>query len=302
MRWEDERYVRVYTRDTPDWVSLGWEAQALFVLLLRKCDRAGTLDLGRSGKRGLAALLAMPLEVVERALDVLLEDGCVERHETQLVVRNFVSAQEAVASAARRAREYRERGRACAYAHDVEDDREPASFDDSSSGPKDAAPLAAPSQVRVTDRHEPSRAVTLCCAVPSRAEPNQDPPEVPPEGARRAARGARLREDWTPSEATIVRFREREGVDALGSLERFRNYWLGKTGRGAAKLDWERTFVNWVLEDIARDRAVACVNVREARPPEPDPDALAPRDARAHIEQLQCQLLGAGGVPWEQAG
>ena len=34
MRWEDERYVRVYTRDTPEWCLLSWEARALFLLLL----------------------------------------------------------------------------------------------------------------------------------------------------------------------------------------------------------------------------------------------------------------------------
>ena len=32
MRWEDERYVRVYTRDTPGWLSLSFDAQALLFL------------------------------------------------------------------------------------------------------------------------------------------------------------------------------------------------------------------------------------------------------------------------------
>ena len=35
MRWEDERYVRIYTRDTPSWMLLSWDAQALFLQLLR---------------------------------------------------------------------------------------------------------------------------------------------------------------------------------------------------------------------------------------------------------------------------
>ena len=55
MRWDDERYVRLYTRDTTDWLALSWQAQGLFVLILRKVNRAGVIDLGRAGKRGLAA-------------------------------------------------------------------------------------------------------------------------------------------------------------------------------------------------------------------------------------------------------
>ena len=51
MDWSDERYVRVYTRDTPDWQCLSFLAQGLFCLILRKVDRAGVLPLGRSGRR-----------------------------------------------------------------------------------------------------------------------------------------------------------------------------------------------------------------------------------------------------------
>ena len=92
MRWEDERYVRVYTRDTPDWCALSWEARALFAFLLRRVDRAGIVDLGRSGVRGLAGMVQMPPEVVERALPELLADGSVLQTGTTLVIPNFVAA------------------------------------------------------------------------------------------------------------------------------------------------------------------------------------------------------------------
>lgn len=95
MEWSDERYVRLYTRDTPDWVALGWEAQALLMLLMRKMDRAGVLHLGKSQEHGLAAMLHMPAEVVTRALARLLDDGCFERVGNSLVMRNFLPAQEA---------------------------------------------------------------------------------------------------------------------------------------------------------------------------------------------------------------
>lgn len=118
MNWCDERFVKVYTRDTGDWVRLGWEAQALFLLLLRKVDRVGIIDLGKAGTEGLADLLRMPLGVVEPALDRLLKDGCVTRsHATsQLVVTNYVEAQAAAQSDKQRQHESRARRRAAAKA------------------------------------------------------------------------------------------------------------------------------------------------------------------------------------------
>jgi hypothetical protein len=155
MRWEDERYVRIYTRDTPDWLALGWEAQALFVFATRKCDRAGILELGRSGTRGLAALVAMPLEVVERALPILLSDGCVQMNGTTLVIPNFIEAQETPQSDAQRQRESRARARDRAASQNVtEESRNVTSVTDS-----------------VTPGHAASHAVTPNCAVPSRAVP-----------------------------------------------------------------------------------------------------------------------------------
>jgi hypothetical protein len=111
MRWEDERYVRVYTRDTGEWLALGWEAQALFMLLLRKADRAGLVPTGKAGIRGLAALAGMPLDVVQRVALLLLEDGCLREATGGYVIPNFIVAQEARASDAQRKRDQRERDR-----------------------------------------------------------------------------------------------------------------------------------------------------------------------------------------------
>jgi hypothetical protein len=112
MRWEDERYIRIYTRDTADWLALGWEAQSLLVALLRKVDRAGILMLGKTGARGVAGVTGFPLEVVERALPILLGDGCVRQAEGVLVVPNFRAAQESARSDKARKREQRARDRA----------------------------------------------------------------------------------------------------------------------------------------------------------------------------------------------
>lgn len=110
MDWSNERYVRVYTRDTETWKLLTWEARALFVLLLRKVDRAGVLETKR-GARGVAALVEMPPDLVEPALALLLEEGCVAVHEVGYCVPNYLEAQEAKASDAQRQRMSRERRR-----------------------------------------------------------------------------------------------------------------------------------------------------------------------------------------------
>jgi hypothetical protein len=112
MDWQDERYVRLFTRDTPDWVSWPWQARALLPLLLRKVDRVGQLGLGRSGVRGLAVCVGLPEDVCRVGFDALLEDGAVELRDQILWVRNFQPAQEASMSDAARMRDHRERKRA----------------------------------------------------------------------------------------------------------------------------------------------------------------------------------------------
>jgi hypothetical protein len=169
MRWEDERYVRVYTRDTVDWQGFSFDAQALFLMLLRKVDRAGLLDLGKPGKRGVAVAVGHPREWarLEPALEELLTDGCVRLVDEgrRLLVPNFLSAQEAKSSDKARQQKSREVARDAAALQDVMQ-RDSASHGVTESHTRSHG---------VTGGHTtsqpvtPSRAVP-CCAVPSRAE------------------------------------------------------------------------------------------------------------------------------------
>lgn len=158
MRWEDERYVRVYTRDTPEWTMLSWEARSVFLLLLRVIDRAGTLRLGKAGARGLAAMLRVPVDVVERALEELVADGCVVLRDGVLVVPNFVEAQESTQSDKARKRASRERAR-------VEAMTAPPPVTNRDEPSQDVTESHEESQP-VTAGHEESQSVTPCCAVP----------------------------------------------------------------------------------------------------------------------------------------
>lgn len=77
--------------------------------------------------------------------------------------------------------------------------------------------------------------------------------------------GSRLAADWEPKPGTLERFLEREKYDASKCIETFKNYWLAKAGKDATKLDWELTFINWVLRDIANAKSAA--SGKSARPP-----------------------------------
>lgn len=114
MRWEDERYVRFYTRDTPEWLALSWQARGLFGLVLRAVDRAGLLRVGKLGKKGVAVAVHAAWADVDEPLTELLEDGCVVWDEARaaFLIRNYLEAQECAKSDAARKRESRERARA----------------------------------------------------------------------------------------------------------------------------------------------------------------------------------------------
>lgn len=208
MRWEDERYVRLYSRDTITWLSLTFEAQGLLALLLRKMDRAGLLRLGPRGVRGVAAAIghATRWPVIEPALRELLVEGIFtvtgEGPDTSLVMPNFLEAQEARASDAARQRDRRERERDKALAASL-------------TAPRDTTPESRdeiPESVTVRDEvsrcvtqppgnvtpecasvTQPPVVVTPSLAVPSLAVPSRAVPclaeSLPSEGDAGAPRG-----------------------------------------------------------------------------------------------------------------
>lgn len=112
MDWSNELWIKVYLTDTVEWMLLSWQAQGLFLLILRKINRAGVLELGRAGKKGLAMKLGGVANwpAMEPFLDELLKDGCVRIEGTQLLVPNFAEAQSTPMSArARKQVEYAKR-------------------------------------------------------------------------------------------------------------------------------------------------------------------------------------------------
>lgn len=76
-------------------------------------------------------------------------------------------------------------------------------------------------------------------------------PSLTPESPKSVVavrRGTRLPEGWRPTPDTIswtIQHLDRESANR--EIEKFRNYWYAKPGKDATKLDWDRTWRNWVL-------------------------------------------------------
>lgn len=165
MRWEDERYVRVYTRNTISWRMLPWEARTTLLHLFRAVDRAGLLEVEEYGIDGVAALLELPVEIVKTGLAKLTEKKIIQwtgERSDVLFIPNFLAAQEAHSSDAQRKRDQRERAAAGARLKTLGVTEETNSDDLSrivTSGHEAGR--------EVTIGHEQSQSVTACHSVPS---------------------------------------------------------------------------------------------------------------------------------------
>jgi len=111
MDWENEHFIKVYTRETDDDLALSWEARAVWDAAMKRFDRSGVITTKR-GPRGLAAILRIPATVVERVIEELLSDGRLIATDVGYVAPNYVAAQTARMSDALRQKEARERRRA----------------------------------------------------------------------------------------------------------------------------------------------------------------------------------------------
>jgi hypothetical protein len=109
--WSNEQYVRLYIRDTKTWLKLRWEGQSLFMMLLRKVDRAGVLDDIDDPVGDLALITGLPEEHVEVGFERLKKLGSIEMKGKALVIPNFIEANETPKSDRLRQLEYRQRRR-----------------------------------------------------------------------------------------------------------------------------------------------------------------------------------------------
>jgi hypothetical protein len=154
MDWSNETYVRLYTRDTTSWRRLGWNGQSALMQLLRKVDRAGTLDIdGLEPWEALVLHCQAPEDAAREGMAALLRVGVVVLRGSRLVFPNFLEAQECSKSDKLRAKEYRERRAK------EPGDSTPAQSEESQGVMAPSQDVTLPSQP-ITPRHDESRSVT----------------------------------------------------------------------------------------------------------------------------------------------
>ena len=270
MRWEDERYVRLYTRDTTTWKLLKWEGRTVLMHLLRKVDRAGILDVEGHPAECVAAVADIPLDIAERGLAQLLDRKVFERQGDALVMPNFLTAQECMQSDAARKRSQRERDRAKAL---------------EGVTPRDQASrhvtVGHATGQKVTNGHAESHAVTVGHSVPSLAVPSRtqivDAPLAPlleasiPEAkaAQRAGRAKAKREvpeDFSPTDANKIRATQL-GVDVESERVAFVEHHRARGNRFA---DVSLAFNTWLrnAERFSRQQRRGTPIQQEAKPGE----------------------------------
>lgn len=68
-------------------------------------------------------------------------------------------------------------------------------------------------------------------------------------------RGSRLQEDWQPNN-TLIEWAKTDYpyVDLTLEIAKFVDYWVARADKGAIKLDWDRTFRNWIRNSSSNYR------------------------------------------------
>lgn len=228
--WSNEPYARLYKRETDDDLLLSWEARAVWHEFLKKCDRSGLLET-RRGVQGIAALLRIPLEAVERVLNELIEDGRLRSvPNVGFVAPNYVEANDTPRSD--RARQAESRLRRRVDAVNAGNDQHGAGY---------------PSRT-VTHGHAESQDVTHIRSDTDQTQIISTPPASPlvtqppaaPEKPRREKKRGGIPANWKPRDQEHELARE-YGLDCDHEANEFLTYWLGD---GRPKANWDQTFRN----------------------------------------------------------
>jgi len=107
--WENERWIKVYTREQGSDMILSWDARALWLEIMKRLCRAGQLDMGGGGVKALAIMVRHDADAVAKALTELVKDGRVVINGDVLFVPNFHEAQDSRTANAERQRRRREK-------------------------------------------------------------------------------------------------------------------------------------------------------------------------------------------------
>jgi hypothetical protein len=195
VNWSDEKYVKLYVRDSLTWRAWPWQAKALWPLILRKLDGAGLLETGNLDPADAVSLQTdIPAEVVRPGLAAIITSGALKSVAGGLVAPSFVDAQEARKTEAQKKRDQRER---------VRDQRIQAQVTEIRAAPvpimSPAVPTASPDVPRCPPPAQP---------VPSPAQPVPSPEKLAGAFALAPPRPAKVKapkEPTDPRHAPLVK-------------------------------------------------------------------------------------------------
>lgn len=164
MNFEDEHYVRVYTKDSKTWMRWGWEGQTVFMHLMRRLDKAGVLDDIEDPVPDVALITGLPEEVVAKGLPRLLDSGTLQHANRLLVAPRYIEGQTSKRSDAVRAKESRERRRQTAMLSQIVTDRheseQPVTSRNASERSRSQVDDVTERDGAVTNRDQTSQSVT----------------------------------------------------------------------------------------------------------------------------------------------
>ncbi|MDN6706405.1 hypothetical protein [Corynebacterium glyciniphilum] len=144
----------------------------------------------------------------------------------------------------RHAREAKAKKRA---GEDADDSERPTGQDEMSERtPSEPSALSRP----VPARPGPSPIKETPCSPPEGDAPQGELIAAPAKPSKKSKRGSSLPEDWIPSPELRARVSEKcPDINQRWHFTKFQNYWLSKPGAAGRKLDWDRTYTNWMLQE-----------------------------------------------------
>lgn len=182
MDWANEKYVRLFVRDTITWKLLSWQSRALLPLILRKLDRSGVLDIGEYGEDGIAIAIDVPVDFVRAGMPDLLKHRVFTMADGRLVMPKYIPAQETRQSDKQRQRDSRERR--ARGEEQSEQAEQPVTGGDTSSPDVTSCHQESPTVTPTPIRSEPSPSQNSPSA-PARDPVTPEPlPRVRPRTAR----------------------------------------------------------------------------------------------------------------------
>lgn len=287
MRWEAERWRKLYRRVDAAWARLPVLARGLGSELLKYAEDDGRIPVREDEETDEAVCCLMGARRAEwkaigECVKALLADGYIVREPTAILIRNFMAAQARSTGAERQAR-YRKRKR-----DGSDDEHGDAPCDDDGNVTRDGDSDAR-GDGGVASHNHGSRSSLSHSSGSISADQN---PEVPvtarayasgalvvsgqaplfagePVAKRRRKRAPAVEHpmpaDWKPTDAHREKAAAR-GLDIADQAERFRNWAEGRTS-----LSWNGRFANWLL-DAKPGRVAASGPAR----PNPSQPAFAP--------------------------